>query len=391
MHNVNVCYKNSIPREVILSHVFGMAILSIFLPIKIYPLMFFISISFMLWKTKIKFHFFVFFALCFLLLSAFSILHVDIDSDVLTSLVKLSLGIAMMVCCAIFSISGGRSIAMLEIIHKYLSVIIMLCLVQVVILHAESGGVSIIARDSYIAGMIFNSKYAVFGGEDKNMFGAKVALFGLAQYILHSYLYKKGANLWLGIIFLAGLLSMSRTPVAFVLATVALYKVASRRGFMMKLSIFVTLLVVFAISSPYIIDYLRISSIDQGKLSDGMSIRLLYWAAVLNNIDLIGFFGQGLLSAREFLPIYSEYYNGEPNVHNLYLNTFLDLGFTGITIYILMILSLFSYLKHLNGPLAFVIISASFIMSCTLYTAYDIEMWCFLSLSIFMLRLIKSA
>lgn len=80
---------------------------------------------------------------------------------------------------------------MLKIIHRYISAIILFCFIQVVFLHIQSGGYGLTASNSYTASFIFDSDYALFGGNDKNMFGAKVALFGILQYILHKTIYKK--------------------------------------------------------------------------------------------------------------------------------------------------------------------------------------------------------
>ncbi len=159
----------------------------------------------------------------------------------------------------------------------------------------------------------------------------------------------------------------------------------------MKVITTLTLLMLLAIASPYIYEYLRIDAIISGQRSDGMAIRIMYWVAVINNIDVIGLMGHGILAARSFLPEYSAYYNGEPNVHNLYLNTFLDLGFVGISLYLGFFISLYLLMRTMNKQIAFVTISCAFIMSCTLYTAYDIEMWTFLCCSLVITRLYKSS
>ncbi|HDN6712442.1 TPA: O-antigen ligase family protein, partial [Salmonella enterica subsp. enterica serovar Anatum] len=334
---------------------------------------------------------FSFFASLILLLIIFTSTYTIQDDDTVTAIIKSILGISFLIISSIFSYEKTNSIDMLKIIHRYISAIILFCFIQVVFLHIQSGGYGLTASNSYTASFIFDSDYALFGGNDKNMFGAKVALFGILQYILHKTIYKKGAVIWMLIVLITGFLSMSRTPVAFLIAILALYKITSSRGVAMKMVAAFFVITALAIASPYIFDYLRLSSINQGQLSDGMSIRILYWIAVISNTDVIGLFGNGLLSARDFLPKYSAYYNGEPNVHNLYLNTYLDLGAIGAAFYIAMIISLFIYLKNLNPQLAFVFIASSFVMSCTLYTAYDIEMWCFLSLSVVISRLIRTS
>lgn len=391
MQEISLQNKLKISRSILVSHLIGLSMISIFLPLKIYPVIFIITLFAMVIRLSIKLYVFSFFAILMLTLIIASPAYTVQDDDTITAIIKSILGVSFLIISSIYSYDKNDSTKMLKILHGYISAIIIFCFVQIVFLHVQSGGHGLTASDSYTAGMIFDSNYALFGGNDKNMFGAKVALFGILQYVLHKSIYKKGAVAWMLIVLVTGFLSMSRTPVAFFVAILALYKISSSRGVVMKIGAAFFVISVLAIASPYIVDYLRISSINQGQLSDGMSIRILYWITVISNTDVIGMFGNGLLSARDFLPKYSAYYNGEPNVHNLYLNTYLDLGVVGVSFYISMIISLFMHLKKLNSQLAFVLIASSFVMSCTLYTAYDIEMWCFLSLSIVIIRLINSS
>lgn len=384
-------YKNSfaMTRSWLIAHLIGISMLSTFLPVKIYPIIFIITMFVMMLRVQLKIHSYYIFSSLLLMLILSSSMYTSLDDDTMTALVKSFLGIALLTISGFFSYDKKYSIEMLKIIHAYIYVIISLCFIQILTLHINSGWHSLTASDSYTAGMIFSSDYAIFGGNDKNMFGAKIALFGMILYALHKSIYSKGAMLCILLVVATGFLSMSRTPVAFFLAALALYKISFSRGISMKILSVFFVLITFAIASPYIIEYLRISSINQGELSDGMSIRILYWTAVMSNTDVIGMFGNGLLSAREFLPKFSAYYNGEPNVHNLYLNTYLDLGVIGITLYLLMLASLFLFLRRLSKQLALVLIVCAFIISCTLYTAYDIEMWCYLSLSTIIIRLIS--
>ncbi|EGM1787266.1 O-antigen ligase family protein [Salmonella enterica subsp. enterica] len=376
-------------RSWAIAHLIGISMLSIFLPVKIYPIIFIITMFVMMLRVQLKVHSYYIFASLLLMLILLSSTYTYLDDDTMTAIVKSFLGISLLITSGVFTFNKKHSIETLKIIHTYIFVIIALCFIQILVLHVQSGWYSLTVSDSYTAGMIFNSDYAIFGGNDKNMFGAKIALFGMILYVLHKSIYSKGSMLCILLVVATGFLSMSRTPVAFFLAALSLYKISFSRGVLMKISSVFFVLIIFAIASPYIIEYLRISSINQGELSDGMSIRLLYWTAVMSNTDVIGMFGNGLLSAREFLPRFSVYYNGEPNVHNLYLNTYLDLGVIGITLYLLMLVSLFLFLRRLSKKLALVLIACAFIISCTLYTAYDIEMWCYLSLSTIIIRLIS--
>jgi len=336
-----------------------------------------------------KIYAFCVFIFAFVFYCYYSLIYTDINPDIVTAITKLSISSILIISCSIFHYDTSKSREMLSVLNKYLTVIVILSLAQVVILHVQSGWNFIFASNSYDASKLFTNNHSYFGGDDKNMFGAKVALFGLLQYVSSSILKKKNTNRMLALSFLSGALSMSRTPVAFLLAAFIIYKFAIKKGFALKIITVVIFGFFLAAASPYIIEYLRIDSVISGQRSDGMAIRILYWVAVLSNIDVIGMMGNGILSARQFLTEYSVYYNGEPNVHNLYLNTFLDLGFIGLFLYSGFFASLYILMRSMNKRIALVTISCAFIMSCTLYTAYDIEMWCFLSSSLYITRMSK--
>lgn len=376
-----------IKKDTLVLHLFGISLLSIFLPFKIYPVLFIFTSFLMLLRIDKKFYAACLFFFLFLLSAYFSTLYTKIDDDVITAITKLTISVILIISCSLFYYDKENSHRMLVILNKYLTLIIILSFIQVLWLNIQSGWSYVFASNSYDASKLFTSNTVYFGGDDKNMFGAKVALFGLLQYITSSMLRSRKTTIILIISFLAGALSLSRTPVAFLIGALVLYKVAMRKNFAMKIIASCILFASLILISPYILEYLRLDAILSGQRSDGMAIRIMYWASVINNIDIIGLNGLGILSAREFLPVYSIYYNGEPNVHNLYLNTFLDLGLVGISFYLCGFLGLYLLMRSINKQVAFVTISCAFVMSCTLYTAYDVEMWAFLTCSLFITRI----
>ncbi len=212
----------AIDKDALVSNAFGLSVLSIFLPFKIYPVLFILTSLLMLGRIYKKFYTICTCSLLFLFAAYFSILTKPIDDDILTALIKLTISVMLIISCSLFYFESKNSFKMLAILNKYLTTILIFSFLQIVFLHLSSDWSYLFASNSYDASKLFATKFVYFGGDDKNMFGAKIALFGLLQYIVSSLLKKRNTKIMLAISFLTGALSLSRTPVVFLLAAILL-------------------------------------------------------------------------------------------------------------------------------------------------------------------------
>src|SRR5690606_36944892 len=96
-------------------------------------------------------------------------------------------------------------------------------------------------------------------------------------------------------VFLTAYLSLSRTPiVALILGVFVLIWISVEKKWK------IVLLVLVALALPFVLQKLiRVGSLTSSN--DGMGIRLVYWKAFFNHFDAISPFGNGFLSAPEFL------------------------------------------------------------------------------------------
>lgn len=132
-------------------------------------------------------------------------------------------------------------------------------------------------------------------------------------------------------------ISMSRTPI-FALVLGILYIVWKMPGRTIKLALFTAIGVV----TPFILNsVLRLQTVTES--SDGMGLRLIYWTAFFMNFNKISILGEGFLSSDKFLDKYALVYMGEPNIHNTFLNNYLDFGILGLSFYVLFLFCLNKY------------------------------------------------
>ncbi|EDQ8532763.1 O-antigen ligase domain-containing protein, partial [Salmonella enterica subsp. enterica] len=90
-------------RSKVISHLIGVSMVSIFLPIKIYPVVFAVCLLMMLYRISLKFYVFSFFAALILLLIVFTSTYTIQDDDTVTAIIKSTLGISFLIISSIFS------------------------------------------------------------------------------------------------------------------------------------------------------------------------------------------------------------------------------------------------------------------------------------------------
>ncbi|MFQ1592428.1 O-antigen ligase family protein [Aeromonas veronii] len=367
-------------------HIFGMMLISTFVPVKIYPIFFVLACIVFAFQIDVKLH--VTTWLYFILLLSFQVFILflcgDKNIDIYTAFLKYIIGVSQLILvvhCKVFGRDDGEG---LGILSSYLNVIVILLFAQIFYLQISSGGFVFSSESSSAASKIFNSSKMLFGVNDKNIFGAKAALFGFLCTVTSYFLNKRLPISLMSLVFITCALSLSRTSILFYIISMVVFWVLIKLSEGKKLLVYscaIFFLIVTILSMPIIATYLRLSSIANLEHGDGMSLRLIYWLTLLENYSAVGLFGNGMLAGANFLSRYSMYYNGEPNLHNLFLNNFLDFGVVGFFLYLIFFISFMRFMnvvydKPKSGYLFGIPI---FIMINTLYTTYDNDVWIYFS------------
>jgi hypothetical protein len=86
------------------------------------------------------------------------------------------------------------------------------------------------------------------------------------------------------------------------------------------------------VSLPFLLEkFIRVDQFSSSR--DGMGVRLVYWRSFFENFTAISPFGNGFMSAPEFLGKYARFYHGEPHIHNTFMTSYLELGIIGLVSY----------------------------------------------------------
>jgi len=358
--------------------VFCLALASTCLPFKIYPFVFLISsvISYLEAEKKPLYPW----AICLSIfsiyagISFFSIYEGQLT--LLASFTKLLINFIFLYFSAIW-LSQRDNSNLLRLVDYTLHLIFLLSLVQLFLYHQAMDFQLVTGSSSSgQASLLYDEKLFFWGLNDKNMFGARIALLGFI-YILIPVVSSNRIALWrIGLIFILAYLSLSRTPiVALLIGCGYLLWATSTKKY--RILILALLLVV----SPFIL--YKIIRVDQlTASSDGMGVRLIYWKAFLEHFTEISPWGNGFMSAPTFLSEYAEFYHGEPHIHNTFMSTYLQLGIIGFLSYALFLVFFIKAFLHKNASKIFWI--ACFLpliaIMCILYNGYDNDIVMYLSI-----------
>ncbi|MBM0491903.1 hypothetical protein GNZ06_07875 [Aeromonas jandaei] len=369
-------------------HAYGLMLMSTFVPIKVYPLFFILSCCIFLWEIdlKSKVNIWVYILIAFSCQVGVSFLFTEKNDEIYTAFFKYLIGFLQLIAiifCRSFK-NGGKE--ELSILGRYLNIIMLLLFAQMLYLHLSYGSITLSSASSADASNIFNSASILFGVDDKNIFGAKCALYGFAATTVFYFQYRRFPLLLILLVTVTCALTLSRTSILFYVLSMAFFWICVKIDEGKKTlvySIALLMLVFLLISIPTLSTYFRISAITNLEHGDGMSLRLIYWLTLFQHGSSISPLGNGILAGADFLGKYSDYYNGEPNLHNLFLNNYLDLGFLGFILYMSFFITYVMFINSvLNRPRAGYLFGIpAFIIMNTLYTAYDNDMWVYFSLS----------
>ncbi|PZX52699.1 O-antigen ligase family protein [Algoriphagus chordae] len=305
---------------------FLISVISMFLPVKIYPIIFLISsIVFYRETPQLRFTKWTWALLIFSIYAVVSFFihtfHLDIAR---LNILKLVVNFTFLFF-AINWLSTRNNDALIEMLDWVLLGVLILSLAQLLIYHQAYDFKLIAGSDtSGQASSLYNHSLYFWGLSDKNMFGARIALFGFA-YICVPIVRKEQISFGrILFVFLIAFLSLSRTPIIALFLGVffILWCAADKKWKYI-------LIALLLISLPIILQkVIRVDSLTSSN--DGMGIRLVYWEAFFKNFLTISPFGNGFLTSPEFLQENADFYRGEHHIHNTFLNTYLELGIIGI-------------------------------------------------------------
>lgn len=304
---------------------FLISLVSMFFPVKIYPAIFLLSsfffhretpqISFPKWSIALAV-FSTYAVLSYLL-------HYPGQPLAFTNIIKLIVNF----CFLFFAINwlGSRdNESLINKLDTVLLTVLILSLIQLLIYHQSFHFKLISGSDSSgQASSLYRTSLYYWGLEDKNMFGARIALMGFS-FICIPVILKNQLFIWrILFVFLISFLSLSRTPIVALLIGILLLL-----WFVLNKKWKIVLLVVLCIALPFVLQkVIRLDSLTSSN--DGMGIRLVYWKAFFQHFNTISPLGNGFLSAPDFLSIHAEFYRGEPHIHNTFLSSYLELGVVG--------------------------------------------------------------
>ena len=308
---------------------FCFSVLSVFIPYKVYPLVFLVSaLAFYFDTSKLSFPKWSVFLSVFAGYALISfIVTIEEQNSQMTNIIKLLVNFVYLYFAVIWlgQRDNNRLIKSLDIILHLIFILVFLQLLlyhQALDFRLVNGSSS-----SGQASMLYHKGLYFWGLEDKNMFGARIAMIGFPYILIPLIQKNKVSIIRIVIVFGLGYLSLSRTPiVALLIGCGYLLWISSNKW--MRIG-----MVVFAIAAlPFVLE--KVIRVDQLTASnDGMGIRLVYWKSFFQHFREIPVLGVGFEKAPGFLKEYSDFYRGEPHIHNTFLTAYLEMGIIGLISY----------------------------------------------------------
>ncbi len=357
---------------------FLISLISMFLPVKVYPVIFVITSYFFYRETpQLTFSKWSIALAVFCTYAVLSyLINYPGEPLALTNIIKLVINFFFLFF-AINWLGSRDNESLISKLDSVLLAILALSLVQLLIYHQAYDFTLITGSDSSgQASSLYRDSLYYWGLDDKNMFGARIALIGFS-FICIPVVLKNRLSIWrIVFVFLIGFLSLSRTPiVALLLGVFFLIWISVEKKWK------IGLLVLVAIALPFILQkVIRVDSLTSSN--DGMGIRLVYWKAFFQHFDAISPLGNGFLSAPGFLGSYADFYRGEPHIHNTFLTTYLELGIVGFLSFLAFLVWFIKecWQKTVNSKLWIALFIPILSIMMILYSGYDNDVVMYLCL-----------
>lgn len=348
---------------------FCLAIATVFIPTKIYPLIFLIASLFFYFDTvKLLRHYWAYSLLIFTVYASLMFLtDLPANRTEITNFVKIPINF-LWLYMAVGWLAARDNGRLLRKVDITLHIVLVLTLIQLVVYHEAAnfqwlGG----SPTSAHGNSIYRPSLYFWGLVDKNMFGARVALLGFG-YVLLPIVSEQRVVWWrIVFVFLLAWLSLSRTPmVALFMGVLCLLWATANVRWRMVLGV-LTLLAVPLVAQKIV----RIDTIT--ATNDGMGVRLVYWKTFFEHFTAISPLGNGFMSGADFLGQYAPFYHGEPHIHNTWMSCYLDFGVVGLLSYALFLYGFYRFCRGAKHNPIFWSISLLPLLAIMmiLYSGYD--------------------
>ena len=320
-------------RSVWCEALFCLALLAVFLPVKIYPLVFLVASAFFALDTKVwtLHRWAVYLAVFTGYATAMFLIGSPAGQPELTNFLKLIINFTFLAVVVTW-LAQRDNVHLVGWVDVALHIALALTLLQLLVYHQAAGfrwlgGAATSAQGS----ALYQSGPYFWGLDDKNMFGARIALLGFVYVLLP--VVKHHTIVWwrIALVLLLAWLSLSRTPmVALLMGLGFLVWLAANLRWRVVLGVLLVL------ALPVVaLRVVRIENITASN--DGMGVRLTYWQAFFEYFSVISPLGNGFMSGGDFLSRYAAFYHGEPHIHNTFLSCYLDFGVVGLLSYVLFL------------------------------------------------------
>ncbi len=357
---------------------FCLALLAVFLPIKVYPVVFLLaSFCFLFDTPKLLRHQWVVFLLIFTVYASV-VFFSGLPSHPmdLTNYLKLVVNFGFLYA-TVGWLSQRDNSRLLRWVDLGLHLALGLTLVQLLVYHEAFGFRWLAGTPTSAQGSaLYRPSLYFWGLDDKNMFGARIALLGFI-YVLLPIARCRQLSWWrIALVLLLAWLSLSRTPiVALFIGIFSLLWAASTIRWRIVLGTATLIVIPFLAQKVIRIDNITASN-------DGMGVRLVYWKAFFEHFTAISPWGNGFMSGREFLGEYARFYHGEPHIHNTFMSCYLDFGVIGILSYVLFLFYFYRFCvqKQSNKMFWWVALLPLLAIMMILYSGYDNDIVFYLAL-----------
>lgn len=348
---------------------FCLALLTVFLPFKVYPLVFLMASLFFAMDTPVLLRRLWVAFLAIFTAYALLVFLIDLPADQreMINFLKLPINFAYLYF-AVGWLAQRDNNRLLRWVDFALHVALGLTLLQLLIYHQAVGfrwidGASGSAQGS----ALYRTSHYFWGLDDKNMFGARIALVGFV-YVLLPLVRQQRLVWWrIALVLLLAWLSLSRTPmVALLMGVFCLVWVAAATRWRVVLGAIAILALPFVAQKV-----IRIENITASN--DGMGVRMVYWKAFFEHFTAISPLGNGFMSGGDFLSRYAAFYHGEPHIHNTFLSCYLDFGIIGLAAYVLFLFYFYRFCLEKQSTRVFWWIASVPLLAIMmiLYSGYD--------------------
>ncbi|QXF36026.1 hypothetical protein CE143_24720 [Photorhabdus luminescens] len=246
---------------------------------------------------------------------------------------------------------------------------------------------------------ILNEIPRLIGEQNKNIWASKVVLIYAIHVSLFSFRFERSKfRFILSSAFCTFFIFYSCSRTAQFIFSLSLMVNVTMSNFFSKKNKFIIFFIITAaffyayLSQEHRYSHLDFSNLSSGHNGDGFKARIILWMTLFNAIYDFSFLnimtGHGILFASRL----NGWVFAESNMHNVFLNMFVDIGVIGLVLYTLSLISLYFFLPlrdKFSNNLRLKISLFFPLLFCMLvqYTGYDFDVISYIALSLIVLSI----